>query len=212
MRDTMLGGALGFRVSDHHCTIRMSQHNGAGFEEAVKNPLGRRQPLHIVNGAGSLPLFCMMGRASSALPICTLQDPWAFWHCSLTGASSAWEGGVGCQVVNSHIFLVLSRIHTHAQIPGTASHPTLRSRLSPSILRADSCPIHLAKCPLSSNACPFSKAPTTPWFLQSQVSDCHHLSDVCILCFCVLARGLVPRTPPTSTPGPLAIGKRPLSE
>lgn len=159
MRDTVLGGALVFRLSDHHGTIRMSQHDGTGFKEAVKNLIGQGQPLHVPNGAGSLPLFSMLGKTSSALPTCILQDPWAFWHCSPTGASSAWEGGVGCQVVNSHIFLVLSRIHTHAQIPGTDSLPTLRSRLSPSILRADSCPIHLAKCPLSSNACPFSKAP-----------------------------------------------------
>lgn len=76
-----------------------------------------------------------------------------------------------------------SAAFTHAQIPGTASRPTLRSRLSPPLLGADSCPIHLAKCPLSSNACPFSKASTTPCFLGSQDSDCHHLSDGCILCF-----------------------------
>lgn len=45
---------LVFRVSDHHCNIKMSQHDGAGFEEAVENLIGQRQPLHIANGAGSL--------------------------------------------------------------------------------------------------------------------------------------------------------------
>lgn len=37
MRDTVMGGVLRFRVFNHHCTVRMPQHDGPGFEEAAKN-------------------------------------------------------------------------------------------------------------------------------------------------------------------------------
>lgn len=58
----------------------MPQHDRPGFEEAAKTLRGQRQLLHTANGAGSRPLFSMVGKASSALLTCLLQDPRAFQH------------------------------------------------------------------------------------------------------------------------------------
>lgn len=63
----------------------------------------------------------MISKDGSALMTCPCRTLGLSGIVPPTGASSAWGGGASCQVVNSHIFLVLSRIHTYARIPGTAS-------------------------------------------------------------------------------------------
>ena len=79
-------------------------------------------------------------------------------------------------------------ILTHPWQPPTTAHawiPLRASKPSPliwpflSIHPADSCLSGLAKCPLSSNALPFSKDPLLPCFLWSQDAGWPPLSRVC---------------------------------
>lgn len=190
MRDTVMGGVLRFRVFNHHCAVRMPQHDGPGFEEAAKNLIG--QSLYLANGAGSLFLFSMMGTAGSALLTCILQDPPAFQHHPHGAVKCLGRRGwlPGCQF--SHI----PGTQPHSHMPRFREQPLSRPSdpgSPPASFLQTAVQFILLNVLFHRTPSPSQRPPPLPGSYGAKTLIAITFLNIRILlCIRILARGLVP--------------------
>lgn len=119
-----MGGVLRFRVVNHHCTVRMPQHDGPGFEEAAKNLI--EQTVSHLSSKWCWVSVLVLHDGHSRL--CTADmysaGPSGFPASSPRGHQMPGKEGLAARL-SILTYSWYSAAFAHAQIPGTASHPTL---------------------------------------------------------------------------------------